>query len=88
MAVNHFIPSDRTSEDGIKKLATLSGMEERIMLSGKPVKIFLKIIDYLWKIAAACVLGIYYILKGKPEKALVIKIMYWSLSGFVKKTRK
>jgi len=87
VVVNHFIPADRSSENGIKKLAVLSGMEERIMLSEKPVKIFLKIIDYLWKIAAACVLGIYYILTGKPEKALIIKIMSWSLSGFLKKTR-
>lgn len=85
VVVNHFIPSDRTSENGIKKIATISGMEERIMLSEQPWKIILKIIDYLWKIAASAVIGIYYCLRGYPKKAFIIKIMSWSLIGFLKR---
>jgi hypothetical protein len=58
-------------------------MEERIMLSGKPFKIAMKIIDYSIKIVAAVILGVKYYLHGYPKKAFVFHVMVWSLTGFL-----
>jgi glycosyltransferase involved in cell wall biosynthesis len=84
VSVNHHIPLSRISDEGVKKIATLSGSEFRRLLQHEPkYRIFLKICDYLFKIGASLILGIGFILKGEPSKTKLTNIMYYSLKGFL-----
>ena len=83
--VNHFIPESRITDEGVKKIATISGSEYRILLRKESLfETTLKAVDYLMKIVAAIVLSLGFVLKGQPAKAKLVKIMYYSLLGYLK----
>ena len=82
-AVNHFIPEKRVTEEGIVRLSKLNGSEHRKLLKGSFLNVTLKFFDYLLKLVLAVVLSVGFILKGEPEKSKIIKIMYYSLIGFM-----
>ncbi|HYW96767.1 MAG TPA: glycosyltransferase family 2 protein [Bacteroidales bacterium] len=83
IAVNHTIPAERVSRKGIRKLSVLSGAGEKNRLAGNYPGIILKFFDYLIKLFAAVILSFRFLIQNKPQKTLIIKIMAWSLQGFV-----
>lgn len=83
ISVNHNIPEERASRKGIRKISILSGVGEKNRLSGNFLGKASKFFNYSFKIAAAILLSLIYILRGSPKKALIINIMFWSLQGFV-----
>lgn len=88
MEVDHNIPDERASINGIRRIAILSGIGERNRLKGSLPGLIGKFINYSVKIVAAIILSLGFILKGEKQKALIIKIMFWSLQGFVFKEDK
>lgn len=84
-SVNHFIPDDRITEEGIVRLSRLNGVEYRNLLSHSSWKSTMKLFDYLLKVLLALVLSLIFLLKGEPEKTKIVKIMYFSLVGFITK---
>ncbi len=85
VAVEHYIPSQRVTEEGIVKLSKLNGSEHRKLLRDSKLKQFTKFVDYVVKIGLSVILSIGFIVKGEPEKAKIVKIMYYSLVGFMSK---
>lgn len=84
--VDHFIPESRVTDEGVMKIAFLSGSEYRKLFQNEPAsKSIFKGIDYLFKIAAAMILSIGFILSGKSAKTKLVKIMYTSFMGFISK---
>ena len=83
ISVDHNIPLERMSKEGVRKLSILSGIGEKNRLAGNFPGLTLKFFDYLMKIVAATGLSLNFVLQKKPQKALIVKIMFWSLQGFV-----
>ena len=83
ISVDHNIPEERASKKGIRKISILSGVGEKNRLSGKYVASLVKFLNYSFKIGAAILLSLFFIVKGESKKALIISIMFWSLQGFV-----
>jgi len=84
-AVNHYIPNQRVTEEGIIKLSKLNGSEHRKLLRKSKLKLTLKFFDYLVKLGISLVLAFLFLLKGEPAKTKIVKIMYYSLIGFISK---
>lgn len=83
IAVDHNIPKERTSRKGVRRIAILTGAGEKNRLLGRKFAYLLKLLDYLFKIGVAILLSIVYFIKKEGEKSLIIKIMFWSLQGFI-----
>jgi glucosyl-dolichyl phosphate glucuronosyltransferase len=82
-SVDHYISAKRVSSEGIIKLSKSNGLAYRQLYNGSKIKLALKFFDYLSKLFISIVLGIGFILIGEPQKAKIIKIMYYSLIGFI-----
>jgi len=83
--VEHYIPNHRVTEEGIVRLAKLNGSEHRKLLRSSKLKQFTKFVDYVLKLGVSVILSLGFIVKGEPEKAKIVKIMYYSLVGFMSK---
>ena len=85
VVVHHNIEAFRLEYDFIKNLSKLNGQTDRIRLrSEKPIFSLLKLIDYLFKLAASFILALGFMLEGKPLKAkYIIVVMANTLYGFV-----
>ncbi len=84
VVVYHHIPPERISASGIRKLSRDLGSSHRIYLQSQPaIYTLFKFLDYSFKIGAAVILSLGFILKGEPAKSKVIQIMWFSLVGFM-----
>jgi glycosyltransferase involved in cell wall biosynthesis len=83
--VEHYIPEQRVTEAGIVKLSKLNGSEHRKLLRDSKLKQFAKFVDYVVKLGLSVILSLGFIVKGEPEKTKIVKIMYYSLVGFMSK---
>ncbi|UCG27613.1 MAG: glycosyltransferase family 2 protein [Bacteroidales bacterium] len=85
VVVYHNIPPERMDKEGIKKLSMNLGASHRIFLRNKPFySRVIKFLDYVFKICAAIVLSIGFLLKAEPTKTKIVVIMWYSLVGFLR----
>jgi len=88
VVVYHHIPPERIDASGIRKLSLDLGSSHRVYLQSQPaIFTLLKFFDYTFKIGASVILSLGFILKGEPAKIKIIKIMWFSLVGFMRTNR-
>ncbi len=88
VVVYHHIPPERIDASGIRKLSLDLGSSHRVYLQSQPaIFTLLKFFDYTFKIGASVILSLGFILKGEPAKIRIIKIMWFSLVGFMRTNR-
>ena len=88
VVVRHFIDSFRTTLPYVKKVSRLNGEAERIRIktlkNGKNKAYFLRLTDYVFKLAAALILWLLFALKGQNSKGKALFLSMWnSLCGFI-----
>jgi glycosyltransferase involved in cell wall biosynthesis len=88
VVVYHHIPPERINAAGIRRLSLDLGSSHRVYLQSQPIFYTqIKVFDYLFKIGAALILSVGFMMKGEPAKTKIIEIMWFSLVGFLRKKR-
>jgi glycosyltransferase involved in cell wall biosynthesis len=88
VVVYHHIPPERIDASGIRRLSLNLGSSHRVYLQSQPpCYTLIKFFDYLFKIGAAVILSVGYLMKGEPAKTKIIEVMWFSLVGFLRKKR-
>ena len=86
VVVYHHIPPERMDTAGIRRLSLDLGSSHRVYLHSRPaVFTLLKFFDYTLKIGASVILSLGFLMKGEPAKIKIIKIMWFSLIGFMRR---
>lgn len=82
--VQHVVETSKLTREYMYRVASGIGRGERVRISGKgKITIYLKIIEYLFKLFASVILAIIYLLKGKPAQSMpVIHFRIDALKGF------
>lgn len=85
--VYHHIDKNRLSLESIKKISQIVGASERIRLANSSlIKKLLKIIEYIFKLIAAFIISVYYLIKFDFSKGIyLIKNRWYTLIGYFKK---
>jgi hypothetical protein len=83
--VQHIIETTKLTREYMYRVASGIGRGERVRIKEKGASAFYKkIAEYLFKLGAAYILGIKYILQGTPAKALpVIQFRIDALKGLL-----
>lgn len=81
--VDHFIENERVTKESILKIASRNGLEENIRTGGlRSFNGYLKLCDYIFKLAVSFLLAAWHI--SKPQKGYFLIIVFWaSLKGFI-----
>lgn len=83
--VYHYVPEARTRIEFIKKQAINTGISENIRVRNSLQKSFTRILQEIWKWMASILLLIYFALRLKASKGvMVLKFRYWVTVGFLK----
>ncbi len=88
VVVEHFIDNFRTTLDYVVKVSRLNGEAERTRIATLTHKrrrtYVFRLFDYLYKLAAASVLWLFYALKGEAVKGKALFLSMWhALRGFL-----
>lgn len=82
--VFHHVEGNKFDKNYVRKHSFGIGGSERLMNSGKPVKLISKFIEYLLKLGFAIAYGFTYLLKGEFEKmTMLVKFRWWVIEGFL-----
>ncbi|MCX6257337.1 MAG: glycosyltransferase [Bacteroidia bacterium] len=88
IVVHHVIDASRLTFEFIRKLCHQIGGTERIRLKDSIPGLFSKLCEYVWKMLAAFVLALIFIMKGQKGKASYILLVRWFiLTGFFRSVR-
>lgn len=83
--VQHVVETAKLTREYMYRVASGIGRGERVRMKQKGgLAFFKKIIEYIFKLGASCILGIKYTLQGKPAQAMpVIRFRVDALKGLL-----
>lgn len=85
MKVKHTVETEKLTPEYMYRVASGIGRGERIRVKQKSaIAVFLKFIEYLYKLAGAVAIGLFYCIQGKPKKFWpVVLFRIDALKGFL-----
>jgi glucosyl-dolichyl phosphate glucuronosyltransferase len=83
--VQHVVETVKLTREYMYRVASGIGRGERVRISDKgTIGLLLKMSEYLFKLGASVILGLLYLLQGKPAKSLpVIRFRIDAIKGFI-----
>lgn len=84
MIVHHVVETQKLDRNYMYRVASGIGRGERQRIGKGPVKFWMKFFEYLFKLAASVLIGLFYVSKGQPAKFQpVVNFRIDVLKGFL-----